>query len=325
VRVLADRISALLAVSSALARSRAREIRATARADALDAERERLERILALGEGRHRASAERLARPVRAAVYGPAARLALEQIEQAARANRPVTVQAPLGVDTQGWCALAHLASPRKGGPFVVVDASQGLAHDLAHWQHPSESPLALADGGTLCLLHAASLPSAVQSYLLEELTQRAETARLSSVPSLGLVASVPAALHELVSEGRMLRDLARLLGDAEIPLPSLAERAEDLRAIILAALAGAGQQARGEPLGADAGALRLLIEHRWSGNDLELESVLLRAAAVAKAPLVCASDLEAIGFVSQEVAQPAPTPHVTERRITRRPRPPPA
>jgi hypothetical protein len=78
VRLLGDRISALLAVSSALARSRERELGAVARADQLDDERQRLEHIILRESGRHEHAAERAARRLRSTTYSPAARLACD-------------------------------------------------------------------------------------------------------------------------------------------------------------------------------------------------------------------------------------------------------
>ncbi len=61
--------------------------------------------------------------------------------------------------------------------------------------------------------------------------------------------------------------------------LPTLVERPEDLRALSLEALARAGLEKDGRPLGLDTSALRLLSDHDWPGNDRELEDVLSRAA----------------------------------------------
>jgi transcriptional regulator with GAF, ATPase, and Fis domain len=79
------------------------------------------------------------------------------------------------------------------------------------------------------------------------------------------------------------------------------------------------------EPLGVDAAALRLLVEHTWPGNEIELEAVLLRAVRVAGEKTVTAEDLAKVGFEvkglaarSHETSTPGPQPS-TRRRAPRR------
>ena len=104
--------------------------------------------------------------------------------------------------------------------------------------------------------------------------------------------------------------------------IPPLAERAEDLRALVLDRLSRAGLRLRDEPLGIDAAALRLLSEHTWPGNEAELDDVLLRAAEVASGAAVTAADLAAIGFrpIFEAAPQATPLPVLTRRRPPSRP-----
>ena len=124
VRVLGDRICALLAVSSALARSRDRELKAVSRADRVDDECKRLEHIIFAASGRHLELAERLARGVRTTAYSPAARLSLDRLARLGKQGAPIALLAPPGVEAIAWAAHAHLESARSGGPFVVVDGT---------------------------------------------------------------------------------------------------------------------------------------------------------------------------------------------------------
>jgi hypothetical protein len=299
-RILGDRVSALLAVSSALARSRARELGAVARADETEKERQRLQSIFDLEGSRNLLVAERLARGVRANAYGPAARVALEAVERAARTAPALALRAAAGVDPLGWAAVAHGESPRRLGPFVVVDGASAIEHDVERWRDPARSPLALAEGGTLVVLDVQALPLAVQ----EELAGRA-----------GLIVSSRAALPPV---------LASTIGH-ELALPTLAERSEDLRSLVLDELSRAGLRRRGEPLGVELGALRVLCEHTWPGNELELRAVLGRAAEVAEGSVVTSADLAQIGFrASEQEADSSPAlaevlPRARPRRLPRR------
>jgi transcriptional regulator of acetoin/glycerol metabolism len=76
----------------------------------------------------------------------------------------------------------------------------------------------------------------------------------------------------------------------------------------------------RGEPLGIDAAALAMFLEHRWPGNDVELEDVLVRAAAVAAGPVVTPANLVSIGFKQEPetIAPPPPAPASPRKRRSR-------
>lgn len=321
VRLLTDRISAVLAVSSALARSRERELEARRRAEWLNQERQRLERMVAQGGERHRAFADWLARPVRSAAYSPAARMAIDEIERRSRSGPIVTLKVPPGVDAPAWAAFAHLSGARRLGPLVVVDGSSSDAHDLERWRDAVGSPITLADGGTLVLLDLPALPLPVQDELARLLGQHTTQASGSLVPSTGLVTTLREPMESLVAAGRLSRNASQNLVTDPVSLPELAERAEDLRALILAQLARTGVQYRSEPLGVEPAALQLLLDHTWPGNDWELADVLLRAARVSAGSLVTAADLAAVGFRPSPEAMPAPASGPTPTR--RRPRVP--
>jgi hypothetical protein len=322
VRGLADRISSLLTVTSALSRARERETQAQARLGTLEADRERLEQALESRAGRHRAAAERLAQRARGSAYAAASRTALDALERAGRSAQGIGLVTPPGVDPTGWAAHAHLASERAGGPFVTCDAALPAEQAIERWNDPEKSPVRLADGGTLLLLDVDALPLEVQEHVASTLAARRNSG--SALPAPGLAVSAHASIETLAELGKVAPALRRAI-TTEIALPALVDRAEDLRALILSALARESARVGREPLGVDSGALRLLVEHTWPGNEIELEAVLLRAVRVATEKTVTAEDLAAIGFEvkgqsprSHEAFTPGPQPH-TRRRAPRR------
>ncbi len=319
IRLLGDRISALLAVSSALARSRERELRAAAHATEVDAECARLDHIIQLAAGRHRASAELVARATRVATYSPAARFARDELERHGHTGEPLALVVPPGVHAAGWAATAHLASPGSGGPFVVADAATSLEHDEERWRDPVASPLALADGGTLLILDVAALPLVIQDDIARAIVRRVAESAPSSIPPPMLVVSVREPVDDLVLAGRLSQKLAARVGRRVVTLPFLADRSEDLRALVLDRLAGIGMRTRGEPLGIEASALSLLLEHAFPGNDTELDDVLVRVARVATGPAVTRENLAAIGFHKIEATAPRETPSIAPEPRGRR------
>lgn len=321
-RNLADRLSALLAVSSALARSRQRELAATARADAIDDEKQRLEHIIATAAGKNRMVPNLEAERVRISAHGPAARGTLEKLERIGRLNGPLIIKAELGIDPIGWAAVSHLSSPRRDGPFIVLDGANARNHDVELWRSGDASPLLMADGGTLVVLELLALPLEVQDEICQRLSQRSPGATLSSVLPVSLVAVLSEPTDTLVSQGRLSRSLSRWLGESVVELPPLRERAEDLRSLVLTRLTRVGLRLKGEPMGVEPNALRLLTEHTWPGNEHELDSVLTLTARRASAQVLTARDLSAVGFRPDIPAPPLVTPlPAPSRRRRRRPR----
>lgn len=285
-RTLADRLGAILGVSASLSRSQAREIEARADVDRLAAETHRLTAARDRDAGRLLALSRMLERPARVAAYSPAARTAVEQIERLAEAGRPITLLSAPGVDAVAWAALAHLASPRRGGPLAVVDCVSPADHDLDRWRDAETSPIAAAAGGSLVLIDGHALPLEVQSYLG------------AAVPDdVGVIVSVPSTIDALVASGAMSDRLADRLGDRAVALPTLAARAEDLRALSLLHLAQIAVRLGKKPLGLAPKALAQLLEHTWPGNDAELYATLLKAALLAEGEVISAKDLAQSGF----------------------------
>jgi transcriptional regulator with AAA-type ATPase domain len=77
-----------------------------------------------------------------------------------------------------------------------------------------------------------------------------------------------------------------------QIRLPTLADRAEDLQALILETLTRLGVGPDGEPLGLEPAVLRMLLDHDWAGNDAELKGVLTRAASRCRGTRIGMEDL---------------------------------
>jgi transcriptional regulator with AAA-type ATPase domain len=304
-RMLADRISSLISVSAALSRARERELLAQARANSLEQECARLSHAISAQTTRHRMPAERLARHVRTTAFSPAARMALDELEKLARSDAALGLLTPPGVDAQAFAAHAHLSSPRADGPFVTVDGTEREARDLTAWRDPARSPLVAADGGSLLISNAAALPREVQEHLAQFLVARAHGQSPSGLPPPGLMLGLSAEARELQASGRLHEALARSVLGYELALPPLAERSEDLRALVLEALSRFGVASTGDPLGIEPAAMAALAEHDFPGNELELFGLLTRAAVTAHGPRITLGDLTLAGLGSPRPVGP--------------------
>ena len=308
-RVLSDRISSLISVSAALSRARERELEARARETTLQQECERLIATISAQTTRHRLPAERLARHVRTTAFSPNARMALDELVRLARVDAPLAIVTPPGVDAQGFAAHAHLASPRADGPFVTIDATEREARDITAWRELTRSPLVAGDGGSLLILGASALPREVQEHLVGFLLTRGRSEPASGVPHVGLILGLPSGAEQLLEAGRLHEALARAVQGRELSLPRLADRAEDLRALVLEALSRFGLASSGDPLGIEPAALAALAEHEFPGNELELFGLISRTAATVTSTRITLKDLQNSGFnePSSEVLPPPP------------------
>jgi hypothetical protein len=291
-RRLADRLSAVLAVSSSLLRAREREQLALAQVEALHQKNRQLEAVLVERQRPRDLLVETLAASVRVASYSARARLTLESLERIGASGEDISIQVPVGADQLGWVCAFHRASKRRTGPLVIVDGTASTAHPAELWSDPLDAPIARADGGTLVVLNVAGLPPAAQDALAVALSRRDQEGL-----SLGLVATLPEPPEQLLEDRLLSRALAQFLLPNVLCLPRLVERPEDLRALIMDRLCRSGVRFGGSPLGIEPQALSRLVDYAWPGNEAELRSVVERAAHAATGERVSVADLRAIGF----------------------------
>jgi hypothetical protein len=284
-RELADRLGAAIAASAALDRSLTREAEQQRAGTELDGRAKKLESELERERKKSVALARTLAGRVTRLTLSPAARVALDAIERVAKNGQPLALLVPPGVDPLPFVAVFHLASERTGALFVLDGRSRELA-DLELWRNASESPIALARGGTLVIVAPQALPRLVQAYLGAALDER-----------LGLALVVPRTVDALVAAEVMDERLADAVGDRAVAIPPLSDRSEDLRPTAIDILTRVGLSLRSRPLGIEPAALALLAEHDFPANDVELEAVLVRAAVECTGDVVTRAGLLAAGF----------------------------
>lgn len=276
---LAAHLGAVTGAAAQLARSRARELEAEHAVQQAADRVDELRGVIVRQGRRQRALAEVLVKPLRIAVYSPAAQSALLEAERLGRSHEPFALVAPPGVDPLRWAAVAHLVSDRRDGTLLIVDATSKDEQALERWQDPETSPLEVGRDGTIVILDAPILPEEVQRFVAR-----------NTPPRTGLVVVRG---ERRVGDEELEENLRRAVGERVARLPPLAERSEDLRALALHELSRIGLRLRGAPLGLSLRGQALLNEHHWPGNDAELSAVLLRAALVTRGDVVSEEVLE--------------------------------
>jgi DNA-binding NtrC family response regulator len=194
-----------------------------------------------------------------------------------------------------------HRQSPQRGGPLVTLHARDATAATLESDLFGGERPglLELAAGGMLLIEEAEDLPGHTQAMLRETLESR-QVRRPGS-----------AAAHRL--EARLVfaatpggTELLEQAGLYVVPIPSLAERREDIPLLARHFLDRFAAAQGTPPLNLTPAAVTALTMSAYPSNIAGLRTVVDRAAANASGGRIDAADLGV-----QRTAQP----YDTERR----------
>lgn len=302
-RRLAARLAALLAIGAAQARSRQRELTAISNAQAIGERLEQVEQLTSLELDGHRQVPLAMARAIQHSCYAPLAKFALEQVQRLARSTLNQALILPLGGDAHGWAAVAHAASPRNNGPFVVVDPVQTPDYPKP-WNTLADRER-VAVSGNVAFIDPAALPFDAQQAIANWLAGMPA----DSNSSVGCIAVVRSPMAILVTAGRVHESFARRFVDAETQIPKLADRGEDMRALVLGKVARLGLSLFGEPRAVDPAVLAELLNYEWPGNELELDNILQLLVQRAAASVITMGDLEQINLHRLRVEEPTITP----------------
>ena len=221
-----------------------------------------------------------------------------------------VLVEGETGTGKELVARWLHDCSGRRGD-FVAVNcgaiAPELLESELfghakgaftsAH--QAREGLFVAARAGTLYLDEISEMPYALQVKLLrvlEEGTLRPVGSDQEVPVDVRIVASTQHELLALVRERRFREDLYFRLNVAQVNLPPLRDRRDDIALLaehfmdVLSANLGI------EPLALDAPALALLREHRWPGNVRELKNVIERSLMLGELALAQLAPVEESG-----------------------------
>jgi len=167
------------------------------------------------------------------------------------------------------------------------------------------------ASGGTLFLDEIGTMSKALQAKLLRAL-EAGEVRRIGENDSrridVRLVAATNVDLKGAVDTGDFRNDLYYRLNLHRIHMPTLRERAGDLRLLVDHFLEKYGAASGVERCGEQAWGL--LAAYSYPGNVRQLEHIIQRAVAIARGPQLEPDDLP------EEVVAPAPAPPAPEGSV---------
>jgi DNA-binding NtrC family response regulator len=207
-----------------------------------------------------------------------------------------VLITGETGTGKEAVAQALHQASPRAAEPFVVVECaaipaglieSELFGHERGAFtgaERTFPGALERAGRGTVLLDELGEMPLSLQPKLLRALESH-EFRRVGAESPRPLRARVLAATHRdipgMVSQGTFRADLYYRLAVAEIHVPPLRERREDILPLV-------EHFARGLPGAAPIppAVLEQLARHSWPGNVRELRNAVQRVALLGEPPL---------------------------------------
>jgi two-component system, NtrC family, response regulator GlrR len=222
-------------------------------------------------------------------------------LARVAAAEAPVLILGETGTGKEVVARTIHEASPRRGGPFVVVDCA-ALPENLldaelfghargAFTGATGARPGAIqsANGGTVFLDEIGELPRSMQPKLLRVL--EAKTVRRLGenehrAVDVRFVFATHRDLLKMVSTGEFREDLYFRIGVLPVQVPPLRERLEDLETLLTHFL---GENATLPP-----DLITALRERPWNGNVRELRNFVDRMRTLGHERALAMTDVHA-------------------------------
>ena len=227
----------------------------------------------------------------------------LTKINRAAKSEIAVLLHGETGTGKELVAKALHESSRRAEKPFVVIECT-GLNENLFESElfghekgaftgasHAKSGLIEVASGGTVFFDEIADVPLSMQVKLLRLL----ETKCYRTVGGIKqrkadfrLICASHQNLLERVEAGEFRKDLYYRIAGFPISLPSLAERREDIAALVQHFL----KHSELHHKKFSANALKRVCEYDFPGNIRELKNIVEQAALLANEDIIEIDDL---------------------------------
>ena len=215
-------------------------------------------------------------------------------LEEVAATNSTVLIEGETGTGKELIAEEIHAHSPRRNGPFVVLDCG-AVPRDLVdailfgyrkggrftNAIEDRDGIFARADGGTVFLDAIGELELELQPALLRALDKRTVCKLGATAPDkfdVRVIAATNRDLRAEVATRRFREDLYYRLAVIRIAVPALRERGSDIPQLVEHF---ANRFAPGIAISPDD--MQRLVAHSWRGNVRELRNVMERACLLAR------------------------------------------
>ncbi|MCP3908962.1 MAG: sigma-54-dependent Fis family transcriptional regulator [Oceanicoccus sp.] len=251
----------------------------------------------------------------------PSIRQLRQQIMQLAETPIDTVVNGATGTGKELVAQCLHEWSPRTKGPFVAVNCgaipetlfeSELFGHEKGAFTGATGKRIGKiehANGGTLFLDEIESMPLNFQIKLLRVLQER-KLERLGSNQQVELdiwvIAASKANLEQASDAGAFRQDLYYRLNIAELHIPKLADRSEDIPLLYDHYAKKAAYQFERDYVEPSTGEYQLLMEHPWPGNIRQLKNIAERYVLKVGPKLHIGSLLGQADETSDSASQPS-------------------
>ncbi|NNM25324.1 MAG: sigma-54-dependent Fis family transcriptional regulator [Phycisphaerales bacterium] len=241
----------------------------------------------------------------------PAIRQVIATIKQVAPSSIPVLVRGESGTGKELVAAAIHKHSRRHTQRYVTFNAagqSETLIEDqlfghvrgaFTGAERDREGVFEYADGGTLFLDEIGDMPLTMQSKLLRVL-ETGEVVRLGANEArqtdVRFVSATNRRMKEIVADGQFREDLYFRIKGAEIVLPPLRERREDIPRLVQHFVGRFCAEADRPHLAVTDAAMMRLIAYDWPGNVRELLNVVQRVV------VMCGDETVDVRHIPEEI-----------------------
>ena len=214
-------------------------------------------------------------------------------LKRVAGTGSRVLIMGAAGVGKEVAARLLHSWSQRTQGPFIVVSAARMIPERVEEELFGVEEAgdlvrtglLEQAHGGTLFLDEIADMPIATQGRILRVLTDQSFT-RVGGTRTVKVDVRVVSAtardLQEEIAEGRFREDLYYRLNVVPVAIPPLADRREDIPALVDHFVAHYAAERRVPTPEVADDAMVALQSYEWPGNVRQLRNVVERTIILA-------------------------------------------
>lgn len=219
-------------------------------------------------------------------------------IQRLRRTQFPILLTGESGTGKELVARAIHALSPRCQQEFITYNCSavppylmesELFGHKKGSFTGAIENAsgvIRAANHGTLLLDEIGDLLPELQPKLLRFLQEGEIHVVGEALPrkvDVRLIAATNHNLAELVAAKKFRTDLYYRLNIAELHLPPLRERPEDIPVLIQHFLKLFGAQENKQDLSVSQEAMEVLLQHDWPGNVRELSNELQRAVALAE------------------------------------------
>lgn len=249
-------------------------------------------------------------------------------VERLARHQITVLVTGETGTGKELVARAIHNLSPRRDRPLVVVDCttlpeslfeSEVFGYERGAFTGADRAKSGLlkeADGGTIFFDEISEIPPGSQAKLLRFISERTFKPLGSNRPvrvDVRVVCATNRDLREEVRKGNFREDLYHRINVAEVNLPPLRKRKDDIPLLCLHFIDHYNQRFGKSVRGLSNRVKKILFEYDWPGNIRELEKVIERGVMLTVDNFIDIQHLpeRMLSLAKAELVEDKPYPYV--------------